>query len=350
MKVSPYKFASVSRQDVRRCNQLFAKDHDLTFRMGDDIYDVRFEPEGGAPPLKAPLKALIQINDSVGFELCPEERLLNAMIADRVTAQDLKTLSPELRGIVLESAFERILDHIDQLGDNSATIHCIDDNHSPGHNGLQIHFSMIRITDGERSRGYLLTDENGLQWIAGRISTLTANTCRDLDPLPVTGGIEIGYCRLSAREVNRLEPNDIVLAGGTGKPEDREIRIRFSGGPTLGGNLVEPDRLLIQHIITENGESAPMEQTNYRTQEAGDLPVDDITIDLVFEIGRTRMPIGTLKHLQPGYTVQLDASIDRHRPVTIRANGTDVGRGEIVLIDDHLGIRILEFNTPTGSL
>ena len=78
--------------------------------------------------------------------------------------------------------------------------------------------------------------------------------------------------------------------------------------------------------------------------QPSDLPVDDIPLQLVFEVGRTELALGELKHLQPGYTIQLEETIDKHKPVTIKANGVAVGQGEIVLIDEYLGIRILAFN------
>ena len=180
------------------------------------------------------------------------------------------------------------------------------------------------------------------------IDSFTANTGRNLDALPVPGGIGIGCCHLSACEVNGLESNDIILAEGTGGLKEREIRIQLGNSISLAGHLVAPDRLLIQNIFTENKERMEMEQANHLTT-AADIPVDDIPVRLVFEIGHTQMPIGTLKHLQPGYTVALEESIDQHKPVTIKANGATIGCGEIVMIDDHLGIRILEINARAGS-
>jgi type III secretion protein Q len=79
--------------------------------------------------------------------------------------------------------------------------------------------------------------------------------------------------------------------------------------------------------------------------------VDEIPVKLVFEIGATQMLLGQLRQLQPGFTVALDEPLDMKQPVTIKANGVVVGAGEMVLIDDRLGVRILDFkddSQPAG--
>lgn len=352
LNVTHFPYRSMSGREVILFNQLFQKDPGLVFQLGSDSYILHFEPECNDTPVHAPLKAHVKHMDGlIHFELCPEEKLLHMMLTDVASLEDFKSLSDELRGVVLESAFERILDHIEKLSGTRSTIYSMSENDTPNQTPSppQIFFSLIRRKDGLRARGYIRTDVAGLQWIAGRMGRLNAKTKSRLNHLPITGAIEIARVVLTDAEINGLEPNDIVLAEKTGALEDRDVSIRFSHHLALVGNMVESDRILIQDVIKDNGEINKMRNKKVATQPS-DLPVEDIPVELVFEIGQTEMTMGELKHLQPGYTIQLDETIDLQKPVTIKGNGVAVGRGEIVLIDDRIGIRILEFNKEVRGI
>ena len=58
---------------------------------------------------------------------------------------------------------------------------------------------------------------------------------------------------------------------------------------------------------------------------------DEIPVDLRFELGELRMPVGQLKAIQPGYVFELEAPAER--PVTIRANRVRIAIGRLVRID-----------------
>ena len=58
-------------------------------------------------------------------------------------------------------------------------------------------------------------------------------------------------------------------------------------------------------------------------------------------MGRARILLGELKTIRPGYTFELNAPADV--PAVIRVNGKAVGRGELLRIDDRVGVRIIEF-------
>jgi type III secretion system YscQ/HrcQ family protein len=315
--------------------------------MGRDSYTLYFEPQHNDTQVDAPLTAHVRHMDGrLDFKLCPEEKLLHMVLADVASLEDLKTMSEELRGVALESAFERVLDRIEQLSGARSTIVRMSDNHrrdkTPSR--LRVFFKLIRKKDAMRARGYISTNEAGLEWIAGRMGRLNAKTWNRFNHLSVIGSIEIAKAELTCAEINGLATNDIVLAEVTGAWDDRHVIIRFSHCLALEGNMVEKDRILIQDVIKSNGEKNKMMNKKDFAARPADMPVEDIPVELVFEIGRTDIAIGELSHLQPGYTIQLDEAIDRHKPVTIRGNGVAVGKGEIVLIDDRLGIRILEFN------
>jgi len=65
-----------------------------------------------------------------------------------------------------------------------------------------------------------------------------------------------------------------------------------------------------------------------------------VEADLTVIIGRARRPIRELLDMRPGSVIALDRTPSD--PVEILANGTLVARGEMVVVDGGLGVRITE--------
>jgi flagellar motor switch protein FliN len=65
-----------------------------------------------------------------------------------------------------------------------------------------------------------------------------------------------------------------------------------------------------------------------------------VPVDVAVELGRTRMTIGDAMRLAAGSIVTLDRLSGE--PVDLLVNGKPVARGEVVVIDEQLGLRITE--------
>ncbi len=74
------------------------------------------------------------------------------------------------------------------------------------------------------------------------------------------------------------------------------------------------------------------------------IPLDDMEIRLAFDLGHKTVTLGRLAALQPGQVIGLD--VPDPRLVAIRANGYLVGRGELVRLDDRVGVRVVEMAAP----
>ena len=79
-------------------------------------------------------------------------------------------------------------------------------------------------------------------------------------------------------------------------------------------------------------------------EEAGDRPVlellEDVEVSVDIRLGRSTMTIKSLMALQAGGIVALDRAIGE--PVDVLLNGKPIARGEIVAIDGHFGVRVLD--------
>ncbi len=66
----------------------------------------------------------------------------------------------------------------------------------------------------------------------------------------------------------------------------------------------------------------------------------DIPVGLSVELGRTQMPVRDVMNLVPGTVIELEKKSDE--PVDLYVNGRLVGRGEVVVVNESLGIKITE--------
>ncbi|MCX8111218.1 MAG: flagellar motor switch protein FliN [Syntrophorhabdaceae bacterium] len=70
----------------------------------------------------------------------------------------------------------------------------------------------------------------------------------------------------------------------------------------------------------------------------------DIPVEISVEIGRTKMVIGELLSLSKGSTIELNKIAGE--PVDIYVNDKLLGKGDMVVVNERLGVRITEIITP----
>jgi flagellar motor switch protein FliN/FliY len=68
--------------------------------------------------------------------------------------------------------------------------------------------------------------------------------------------------------------------------------------------------------------------------------VYDIPVQLAAVLGKTSMPVNQLLRLGRGAVVELDRKVGE--PIDIYVNNRLVARGEVLIVDDHLGITMTE--------
>ncbi|MBQ0796014.1 flagellar motor switch protein FliN [Zhongshania sp.] len=106
------------------------------------------------------------------------------------------------------------------------------------------------------------------------------------------------------------------------------------------------DRAGIQHASSAGRKGqvevdGPAARLRDRKSPGPDLSmVMDIPVRLTLEVGGSDMPIRDLLQLHQGAIVELDRMAGE--PLDVMANGTLIARGEVVVIEDKLGIRLTE--------
>jgi flagellar motor switch protein FliN/FliY len=78
--------------------------------------------------------------------------------------------------------------------------------------------------------------------------------------------------------------------------------------------------------------------------QAGDLSQIDLLLDIslqvTVELGRARMKIVEILGLRNGSVIELDRLAGE--PADILVNGTLIARGEVVVVDEKFGVRVIE--------
>ena len=75
-------------------------------------------------------------------------------------------------------------------------------------------------------------------------------------------------------------------------------------------------------------------------EEASLESPDAIPVEIQVRLGEVTMPVAELLQLQTGSVVTLEQSVNQ--PVEILAAGKVVALGEIVAVEDQLGVRVLK--------
>lgn len=91
----------------------------------------------------------------------------------------------------------------------------------------------------------------------------------------------------------------------------------------------------------ERGTGAPQDRDDSGPKTAADLEaVFDVPVSVSAVLGRTRLEVGDLMNLKPGQVLELDRRVGE--AIDIYVNDRLVARGEVVLVEEKLGVTMTE--------
>lgn len=92
---------------------------------------------------------------------------------------------------------------------------------------------------------------------------------------------------------------------------------------------------LVAAAYGTDGEGPPSAKTAADLEHVFDVPVQVSAV-----LGRTKMGVGDLLRITPGHILELDRRVGE--AIDIFVNDRLVARGEVVLVDDKLGVTMTE--------
>ena len=99
------------------------------------------------------------------------------------------------------------------------------------------------------------------------------------------------------------------------------------------------------------GDLAPSPAPAASSGATGDANLDlilDVQVTLSLEVGRARIPIRNLLQLNQGSVVELERVAGE--PLDVYVNGTLVAQGEVVVVNERVGVRLTEVVSPSERI
>lgn len=202
----------------------------------------------------------------------------------------------------------------------------------------------LRAADGFHAEVRLGLPAGLTERVAALVEALPALPI-DFGDLPIPVSVRLGDVSLTLAEVKSLEPGDIVLHDPVSA--DPSLRSLAIGDIWIAAARAETGRVRLAtpfRTLPPPPESATMSEFEPRASAlagpdaTAEIDLDQLPVRLVFEAGRTEIPLRELRSLGVGHIFELGR--DAADPVDIMANGKRIGIGELVRIGDELGIRV----------
>ena len=332
---------SVPGHEAYLLNRIFRKNACFGLTLGQFEYQVKFSP---VPFLYQPVIAIEIGAGESQVRVALEHMEFMNNLNDNIGGMSVGEMPEELRNAVFETVFEDTMkrfeiwsglhSHVRQvlypIADQSQFTEFFDDY------GQTLFFHLVRTSDQKPIRGQISFKGNAMALFADLLEKVQAFAATPWVNLPFESRIEVGFTQLQLGDVRNLEPHDIVLFDQCGLDANQP---GYTGMAILRipGDLVMVGKLNQSMFTVEKIEM--QEQQNPQDAGAAD-GLDQLEVNIVFEVGRKAINLGDLRAIQPGFVIDLEQPMDK--PVTIRANGKVIGHGELVQVEEHLGVRFLE--------
>jgi type III secretion protein Q len=178
---------------------------------------------------------------------------------------------------------------------------------------------------------------------------------------PATATVVLARHRLPLAALSRIEAGDIILPAQAAFAIDGGGMLRLAGqawrvcyrAPGSLQLIAKEERLEFeqtyeagdgddQQVLDPAPGDGPEDGQEVAPQEGADEAVlDQVSVTLVFELGRVSLPLGQVRTLGPQTVLTLDGG--NPAAIGIVCGGRSVGSGEVVDVDGVLGIRITQW-------
>lgn len=183
---------------------------------------------------------------------------------------------------------------------------------------------------------YSLLSPQGRVWISKMpraTSFINAQERNSLDHVPVDIQFEIGHSAISVALLRQLQQGDLLLIKSSRNLIIHNLAVIGSFFRNEEGFMFEEDNEEMLDGTYEEDESVNSESERL-------IPCDKISVRLGFVLQQKRVSISQLGSLYQGEV--LPCQIDAEKNVIVTANGTAIARGELVWIEDRMGVEIKE--------
>lgn len=359
--ITPLSVRSLSANEAQACTLIAQRAQQLPVRVFDCDWLVDMVPlEAAAVAL--PDVWVFQFEWSAGhFEL----QVPLPAAADLLSAAQLydaqQPLPDALAALMLEAVFAEVFEAIRPLG--RGVPHLFEVQRRAASTPANAHALMLKVSLVGASPVLslsLYTDSMGLLSLAGAVGRRAPVRQPLRADLPLPLRVQIGRSVLPKRDAAGLAVGDVLLLQNCYLDPHQQLWLAVS---PLHGVLVKwdqsqpklPDAGSTDLANTEQSLPAPLRllvvqawsslmtgQTDAATTAvSADDPLtslEDLPVQLSFDVGELSLTLSQLRELTPGQV--LDCARPLRAAVNVRANGILVAQGDLVSIDERLGVSL----------
>jgi len=343
----PYALPSIDSETAEQLDLIATRLPAGTFAFAGQT--LRFK----LAPLSGPLRRLtepFQITLEWGggqVHLVTGRAMLPMLYAHRFPQAQVDVLPEDLALAALQLSLNELTSHLEQL--SGRRVRLVRAGPADAKTLLPAPFRYSISLDSEVARdgieGVVAADAAGLGLLA-LLARRQPPQSRSTDPsTPVPLRLEVGEMKIPLATLRGVALNDLLLPDTQIDAAAPAVRLRadsrhFVRATLKEGALVIESILQIEPMLQEERSMNPSSDRAATSDASGLAGLDGIEVRLGFDLGDKTLTFGELAALQPGQVLALDVALPRL--VAIRANGSLIGRGELVQLADRVGVRVVE--------
>ena len=261
-------------------------------------------------------------------------------------------LPREIKCAIIEGYLEHMLNHAEQMAGPAGVVDVIFNPIETNSMDCILSWEMVTAPNTLATDVYLGCDAKGLKWLAGVVKkhkpVLENNR---VDGLKLPTAFCLATPPLKASQIADLSVLDIIVIGDCLVYGEKWLvamsvcgSIVFSGELDIIKRTYTVTEIVRRPMDNENINQTQQENTETDVEAQVDMEpknhLEDINVEMVFEIGRKHLSLGFLKDIRPGHVINM--TDDLKSPVRVHVGGQPFARGQIIQIDGNLGVRLLE--------
>jgi len=359
--MTPLDLPRLSSAEARYLNILARRPGPIPVAVGGVSWELRFCPLGGRETASDDYRVTVDFGGA-RIDVLLDARIFAELLRGMDPGGDPSIIPGPLRQALVELALNDAAEALERACGHA--IRVVDT--GPVEKGdarkaeARIGFTMRRRDGNRMIAGELATDWRGLAMIADLVDRFPesepegADTAWDDLPIPLR--LEVGWVDLPVSELRDLDIHDVILLDYVRLLDEDRLILRLSPRTALHARL-HGSTIIIEGIarasMTDESDApgadaadgaspgAAAGSGNVSAEQGEPLldSLDDVQVRLTFDIGHQVLTLADLRRLSVGAV--FDLARDPRSAVSIRAGGKLIGRGELVQIDDRVGVRVV---------
>jgi type III secretion protein Q len=252
-----------------------------------------------------------------------------AWISPTLVGIDLQGLPPELACGLIEACFGEIFAVLSKGGIDISISSVQPFSHRHAHEEI-IEWNINRGSETSWMHGSVHGNDAALAHLASLMERAPV-AAHDDAKLPVLVQLAAASMTLKLGELKSVEVHDVLFAELMDYRAAKECAF-YVAGRRLGVGTLDAKVFNLKQLITAPATTMA---------NANTASVNDIEIELTFVVGQITLTVGELRNLAPGFTFELGTAAGAD--LTICANSKPIGKGQLIEVGEHLGVRVTEF-------